>query len=142
MPIQVIPLNNSPNQTFTVQLNIDGKPLILNVGLRFNSMAGYWLMTLSDINNSLIVDSVPLITGTYPAANILKQQVYKAIGAWYIINVSNLLVETGSDVGYGMGPYGGPPGYGGEQGQGGVDYPDNTNLGTDFQLWVDDTPTV
>jgi hypothetical protein len=141
MPLQMIPLNNSPNQSFTVQLSVDGLPLTLNLSIRFNSMAGYWLLTISDASNKLLIDSVPMITGSYPAANLLKQQKYLKIGSWYIINVSNLLVEGGSGIGYGEGFYGGGP-YGGGAGMEGIDYPNQTNLGSDFQLWVGDTPTV
>jgi hypothetical protein len=141
MPLQVIPLTNSPNQSFTVQLQVDGNPLSLNLTIGFNEMAGYWILSISDINNNLLIDSVPMITGSYPAANLLAQQRYLAIGSWYVINVSNLIAEAGSGVGYGQGGYGAGV-YGGQLGLGGIDYPNSTNLGTDFQLWVGDTPTV
>jgi hypothetical protein len=59
------------------------------------------------------------------------------IGSWYVINAANLTPTGG--IGYGQGGYGQGP-YGGGFGEGGEDYPDVTNLGTDFQLWVDDTP--
>ncbi len=141
MALQVVPLTNSPNQSFTAQLQVDGAPLSLNLEINYNEMAGYWVMSISDVNNNLLIDSIPLITGSYPAANLLEQQKYLAIGSWYIINVSNLISETGSETGYGQGAYGAGP-YGGQLGQGGVDYPNSTNLGTDFQLWVGDTPSV
>lgn len=141
MSLQVIPLSTSPNQQFTAQLTVDKKPLTLNLTVRYNEMAGYWLLSISDSSNTLLIDSVPLITGSYPAANILEQQRYLQIGSWYVVNVSNLLVESGSDIGYGEGFYGEGP-YGGQVGQGGTDYPNDTNLGLDFQLWVGDTPLV
>jgi hypothetical protein len=141
MSLQEIPLTSDPNQNFTVTLSIDGAPLTLSVNVRFNYMAGYWLLTIFNASNGLLIDSVPMITGTYPAGNLLGQQKYLNIGAWYVINVSNLQVDTSTEEGYGQGPYG-AGGYGGELGQGGIDYPNNLNLGTDFQLWVDDTPTV
>lgn len=141
MSLQVIPITNSPNQTFTAQLDIDGAPLTLNISINFNEMAGYWILSISDVNDNLLVDSIPMITGSYPAGNLLEQQKYLNIGSWYVVNVSNLTVEVGSEVGYGEGGYGFGL-YGGEIGQGGIDYPNSTNLGTDFQLWVDDTPAV
>lgn len=141
MAIQVIPLTNSPNQTFTAQLEIDGAPLSLNLGIRYNEVAGYWVLSISDLSNNLLVDSVPMLTGNYPGANILEQHRYLNIGAWYVINASNLVVKSGSETGYGEGPFGGGL-YGGQLGQGGIDYPNSSNLGTDFQLWVTDTPTV
>lgn len=113
MGMQVIPLTTAPNQEFSALLTIDGNPLTLNLRVAFSEMCQYWTLTISDASNNLIIDSVPMITGGYPAANLLQQQRYLAIGSWYIVNVSNIA----------------------------QDYPDNTNLGTDFQLWVGDTPT-
>lgn len=141
MSLQVIPLTNSPNQSYTVNLDIDGSPLTLSITVNYNEMAGYWILAIYNASNTLLIDSVPMITGTYPAGNLLQQQKYLNIGSWYLINVSSLSVNTGSETGYGEGFYG-ASGFGGEQGEGGFDYPNATNLGTDFQLWVDDTPDV
>src|SRR6185312_15137310 len=134
MSLQVVPLTNSPNQTYTVQLNVDGQALTLNITVSYNEMAGYWMLGIYDASNNLIIDSIPMLTGNYPAGNLLEQQRYLNIGSWYLVDVSNLSVESGSSVGYGEGPFGGGP-YGGQVGQGGTDYPNSTNLGTDFQLW-------
>lgn len=137
MSLQQIPLTNSPNQSLTVQLDVDGVPLTLNLTVSYNEMAGYWVLSISDVNNNLLIDSVPMLTGGYPSANILQQQKYLNIGSWYIINIANG-IPTGSQ-GYGQGGYG-QGNYGGAAGQGGVDFPDSTNLGISFQLWVNDTP--
>jgi len=139
MALQVIPINNSPNQSYTVQLQVDGVSLTLGIAIKFNEMAGYWLLSIFDVYGNLLIDSVPMLVGSYPAANLLQQQRYLAIGSWYVVNVSNLSTQTESGGGYGEGFYGLGP-YGGESGQGGLDYPNSTNLGTDFQLWVGDTP--
>jgi hypothetical protein len=141
MSLQVITLTNSPNQSYTVNLTVDGSPLTLNITINYNEMAGYWILAIFNANSQLLIDSVPMLTGAYPAGNLLQQQKYLNIGSWYLVNVSNLQVETSGNLGYGEGGYG-QGGYGGEQGQGGTDYPNATNLGTDFQLWVDDTPEV
>ena len=141
MSLQVITLTNSPNQSYTVNLNVDGSPLTLNITISYNEMAQYWILAIYSANNQLLIDSVPMLTGNYPAGNLLEQQKYLNIGSWYVVNVSNLSVDAGTETGYGEGPYG-AGGYGGELGQGGFDYPNSTNLGTDFQLWVDDTPLV
>lgn len=141
MSLQQIPLTTSPNQQLTASLTVDGSPLTLNLGINYNEMAGYWLMSITDVNQNLLVASVPMICGSYPAANLLKQQRYLGIGSAYVVNVSNLVPSQGGDTGYGEGGYGAGP-YGGDSGEGGLDYPNNTNLGTDFQLWWGDTPTV
>lgn len=141
MSLQKVTLTNSPNQSYTVRLNIDDSSVTLNITVGFNEMAGYWMLGIYDSNNNIIIDSIPMLTGNYPAGNLLEQQKYLNIGSWYLVDVSNLSVESASSTGYGEGPFGGGP-YGGQVGQGGVDYPNATNLGTDFELWVDDTPLV
>jgi hypothetical protein len=91
---------------------VDGQPLTLNLTLRWSYMAGYWVMSISDANQNLLLDGIPLITGWYPAANLLAQHRYLKIGSAYILNAGN--VEA--------------------------DYPGINNLGDQFQLLWDDTP--
>lgn len=140
MALQKIPLTSSPNQTFTVSVTIDGSQLLLNVSIQYNEMAAYWTLNIADASNNPLVSSIPMITGSYPAANLLQQQAYLNIGAWYVVNVSNTNAATNSNYAYGQGGYGAGP-YGGSVDFGGLDYPGPNNLGTDFELWVDDTPT-
>lgn len=86
MADQVIPLTASPNQEFAVQLQVDSKPLTLKLSISWSAMAGYWLMSVRDVLGNLLADSIPMITGWYPAANLLAQQGYLSIGSAYIIN--------------------------------------------------------
>jgi hypothetical protein len=111
MSAQIIPLTASPNQSFAVTLQVDNAPLTLNLNLRWNEMAGYWVLKISDSAGSLILDSLPLLTGWYPAANILAQYGYLKIGSAYILNVGNVA----------------------------SDYPGKTDLGAAFVLLWDDT---
>lgn len=87
---QVIPLTTAPQQNFSSTLQVDGSPITLNFEVKWNSMAGYWTMAISDANNNLLVDSMPFITGWYPAANMLAQSNYLKIGAAYILNNGNV----------------------------------------------------
>jgi hypothetical protein len=110
--MQIIPLTSNPNQVIKTTLNVDGKNLTLQLGFNFNEIAGYWVMQIADpTNNNILLDSIPLITGDYPAANLLGQYSYLEIGSAFIINVAN------SD----------------------LDYPDANTLGTDFILAWGDT---
>lgn len=86
---QVVPLTTSPNQSFSIQLTVNGKPLTLNLTLGYSEMAGYWQMAVSDVNGNLLIGSVPLITGWYPAANLLAQYQYMNIGSAYLLNTGN-----------------------------------------------------
>ncbi len=111
MATQVIPLTTEPNQTFQTTLSVDGQNIILSLTIRYNEVAGYWVMTITDpATNIILLDSIPLITGAYPAANVLGQYAYLGIGSVYVIKASAVA----------------------------MDYPDSTNLGTDFVLvWTD-----
>lgn len=112
MSDQIIPLTSSPNQTIETTLNVDGGTITLRLTFRFNEMAGYWIMTVQDTAGNMLVDSIPLITGEWPAANLLGQHSYLKIGSAYIIN-------TGANTG--------------------IEYPDANTLGTQFQLLWSDT---
>jgi hypothetical protein len=112
MADQIIPLDTSPNQKFAATLNVDGKPLTLQFSVYYNEMGGYWLMDVADASGKPLLASCPLVTGSWPAANLLQQFAYLKIGSAFIINVSGVA----------------------------MDYPDKTNLGTDFVLLWSDTP--
>ena len=111
MADQIIALDNSPNQSFQVTVNVNGSLIKLALTLGYNAMAGYWVMSISGLSGNLLLDSIPLVTGNWPAANLLAQFQYLGIGSVYVLNVSGPLS---------------------------IDYPDNTDLGSDFQLlWGD-----
>jgi len=107
----LIPLTNDPNQNFTVTIPIDGENRTLTLNINYNSIASYWTMSVVDKKtDTLLISSVPLITGSYPAADLFLQYKYLGLGSAIILKTGTLL----------------------------MDYPDNTNLGTDFVLaWGD-----
>ena len=107
---QIIPLTNSPNQTLNVALNVNGSVIRLQLFITFSEMAQYWLMAIADTSGNLLLSSIPLITGSWPAANLLAQQGYLNIGSWFLINL----------------------------GQVPDDYPNANELGNGFLLLVDD----
>jgi hypothetical protein len=89
MSSQTIPLTNASNQTFSAQLTVNGQPLTLNLTVAYSVMAGYWQLSIADVNGNLLVASVPLLTGAYPAANLLAQYQYLNIGSAYLLNTSD-----------------------------------------------------
>lgn len=107
MADQIIPLDTSPNQSFQVTVNVDGNLITVALTLEYNAMAGYWVMSISDLAGNLILDSIPLLTADWPAANLLAQFQYLGLGSVFVLNVSGPLP---------------------------IDYPDDSDLGTDFQL--------
>ena len=69
-------------------------------------------MSIFNSAGVLILDSIPLITGWYPAANLLSQFQYLKIGSAYILN----------------------------DGNSSSDYPGKTDLGSAWSLLWDNTP--
>ena len=111
MADQIIPLTSAPNQKFAVQLTVNGEPLTLNPTLSYQSMSGYWQLSIDDVNGNELIASVPLITGWYPAANLLAQYQYLEIGSAYLLNTGNAS----------------------------TDYPNASNIGLFSLLWGDNT---
>jgi hypothetical protein len=109
---QIVPLSTK-NQTLEVSLNIDDSVITLALDIRFNRTANYWALKITNpITGEILLDSIPLLTGSIGAANILGQYRYLKIGSLYLIKTGNV-----SD-----------------------DYPTEENLGTDFLLLWGDTP--
>jgi hypothetical protein len=87
--LQQLPVTNLNNQSFQITLSINNQNITLAIALTYNYMAGNWEMTLTNpTSNTLILDSIPLFPGIYPAANILGQYQYLEIGQWYVLNVT------------------------------------------------------
>lgn len=112
MSFKIIPLTSDPDQTFKITIPVDEKNLKLKLRVKFNTAANYWAMSIYDsASNSIILESIPLLTGAYPAGDILGQYSYLGLGSATIINVGNSTMDS----------------------------PDSTNLGTDFLLAWGDT---
>lgn len=109
----VIPLTTEPNQTFHCTIPIDGKNRHLSFDLRYNSIAGYWNLTIKDgVSGTLLLDAIPLMVGQYPAANLLEQYSYMKLGSAVVVRQGELPERN----------------------------PDDTNLGTEyFLVWGGDT---
>lgn len=111
MSVQLIPLTTSPNQTFQSTLAVDGKNITLEFNLKYNEIAEYWIMKITNSDKVILLDSIPLIPGGYPADNIIEQYRYLGIGSAFIVKSSNVA----------------------------ADYPSANTLGTDFLLVWGDT---
>jgi hypothetical protein len=111
---QVIPLTSEPNQTLTTTVQINGVNTALQYTLRWNGIAGYWVMGLTDIaTGEMVFDSVPLVTGINytETINILRKLAYLEVGEAYLVCLVSKPI---------------------------TDYPSDTTMGTDFALvWED-----
>ncbi len=108
---QVLNIGNFPNQSTRVSLIVDSKPLVLVLGFSYNTYAGWWSMSVADQFGNSLIASVPLLTGVFPAANILAPYSYLQIGSVYVVNQSGAA----------------------------SDWPSDTNLATGFTVLWDDT---
>jgi hypothetical protein len=113
--LQQVPVTTNPNQQYIVPLNIDGVVRDFYFTQRYNALAGYWVLSIADSNQKVVLDSLPLITGNVPSGNLLGQFAHLGIGSATIVNVSSV-------------PF--------------PDYPNSVNLGNDFFLFWGDTPTA
>jgi hypothetical protein len=87
MAYQRIPLTTDANQKFTCTLGIDGKNKKMSFFIAYNSMAGHWMMDLTDaVTDTALLSSIPLLPGEPPADNILEQYSYLKIGSAYLVN--------------------------------------------------------
>ena len=89
MADQVVQINSTANQEMAVNLNVDGGMITLNLSFAYKEMAGYWILAIYDETYTLLVDSIPLVPGYYPAGNILGCYVHLHIGSVYLVNISN-----------------------------------------------------
>lgn len=89
-----IPVTSEPNQNFKCSIPIDGENKTFIFYIRYNSEAEYWTMTVTDdLADKVLLDSVPLLSGVYPAANILEQYAYLNIGSAYVVKVNPDITE-------------------------------------------------
>jgi len=106
----MVPVTSKPNQKLSITVPVSGKNVKLNLKLSYNTQAGYWWITISDANNNILIDSLPLLVGQPPANNLLEQYQYLGIGSMYLVNNGNSALDS----------------------------PDKESLGTDFLLlWGD-----
>lgn len=92
---KIIPLDNSPDQSFLTTVSVDGNNLKLKLRLRFNTTSNYWVMSITDPKTgNLLIDNIPLLTGGYPAADLLGQYKYLGLGSAMIINAGNSSLDS------------------------------------------------
>lgn len=91
MAYKIIPLTPKANQRFVCTLPVDGKNITLAFSFTYNSIGEYWFMSVVDVKtNTQLIDGVPLVTGEFPAADLLGQYEYLGIGSAVVAPVSSL----------------------------------------------------
>jgi hypothetical protein len=86
MALQQLMIDNTPNQIISAAVEVDGEQINLQIFIRYNSMAGYWVADISNSDTSeLLIASMPLLAN----ANLLSQYNYLQIGSCAIINIGS-----------------------------------------------------
>lgn len=93
----MIPFSSAPNHRFRCMVPVDGENLFLEYFLHYNQVAGYWVLDISDDDGNSLVSSLPLITGQYPAANLLEQYEFLGIGSAAVVPIGIAEGEPGAD---------------------------------------------
>ena len=103
-----IPLDPEDEQRFDITLDIAGESVDLNLHLRYNSEGDFWSMDIAQASDgTMLISNMPLLTGEYPAADILGQFQHLGLGSSVVIKTTDETV---------------------------LDYPNLESLGTDFVL--------
>lgn len=90
MAYNVVPIYNSDNQIFTITVEVGGTNIGLTIDLRYNSEGDFWHMDVSDATTgAMLLAAVPLVTGEYPAADLLGQFQHLGIGSAVIMKLTD-----------------------------------------------------
>lgn len=102
MAYKIIPLTPDPDQTFSCTIPVDSKNVSLFFRFRHNTIAGYWVATITNATTgNTLIDSLPVLTGEYPAADLLVQYQHLSVGSAFLVNRSNDAIDTPSDANLG-----------------------------------------
>jgi len=77
----IIPITAKPRNTFLCKIPVDSKNITLVFSTRYNEIAGYWNVSVSDGNGTELIHNLPML----PGQNILEQYSYLEIGASCVI---------------------------------------------------------
>ena len=89
----VIPLTLDPDQNFKCTIPVNNLNLSLFFRVRFNTIANYWTLSVSDSKGNILIDNIPLVTGV----DLLGQFGYMGIGSAMIINTGNASTDSPID---------------------------------------------
>ena len=87
--MQLIPLDNSPNQNFDITLDINGQNVIFNLYLSYNTDR-YWTLQVRDKQKQPLTDCIPLLSGQ----NLFQGLDYLEIGEAFLLPKSNVTQEV------------------------------------------------
>lgn len=85
-----IPLDTYPDQEFSITVEVNDMNIPLIMRLRYNTEGDFWHMDVSDgVTGEMLISNIPLVTGEYPAADILRQFEHIGIGQAVVLAVTD-----------------------------------------------------
>lgn len=85
MAWNIVPLDSYPDQEIHVTVTAGGSNIPLILHIRYNTEGEYWRMDISDRGGDMLLSGVPLFTGEYPTADLLRQFGHLGIGSLMIL---------------------------------------------------------
>lgn len=86
-----IPLDTTPDQEFHVTVEANGQNIPLILHIRYNTEGQFWRMDVSDGRTAeMLICGVALVTGEYPAADVLHQFSHLGIGSAMVLPVTDI----------------------------------------------------
>lgn len=83
-----VPLTNSPNQTFSIVIPVNGENINFTIFLSYNENAKYWLMTLTKtLTQEEVFCNLPLLCSFDKYSNMIYQLDYKEVGEIMIVPI-------------------------------------------------------
>lgn len=83
--MKLIPLDNLPNHSFDITLEINGENQTFNLFTSYNE-GNYWTIQFRDKLKNPITDSIPLLSGE----NLFRGLEYLEIGELYLLRKSDV----------------------------------------------------
>lgn len=85
-----IPIDTDGDQQFNITVQVGEENVSLILRLRYNTEGDFWRMDITNADTEeMLISGVPLLTGEYPAADILEQFEYIGIGSAIVLKMTD-----------------------------------------------------
>lgn len=84
MRLNNIPIKPLPNQKMKVEVTFDNKKQVFNLEFKYLELCEYWVMTVKDSYNNVLLSNIPLVCGggLLEAGDLFSQFKYLNLGSF------------------------------------------------------------
>lgn len=98
-----IPLKPFPNQKFKITIPVDGDNLTLNLSLSYNSVGNYWMLSILDKQNNVLISNINVFTTFGEVqSNLLYMYSYLNLGSIRVVPLKKNNVSMPNDKNLGV----------------------------------------